>query len=261
VTALLLAAALGIGQGPAASVVNAQVETRHAAQTIEREVAALASRQDDRWVAYRVPARGRRSFECSERSRITLEPSHELIVLARLAAGRVARLRTTTPDCEIDAGGLPVVWLDGVGADDSATWLASLLNAPATIEWSNQVARPALIALGVHDGDVATRALVTTARDHQNSKMRSDALFWLGQRAGNEAAATIAEAIDRDPETDVKRRAVFALSQLPKDEGVPKLIDVARSNRNPAVRRQAMFWLGQSNDPRALKFFEEILLK
>jgi hypothetical protein len=25
------------------------------------------------------------------------------------------------------------------------------------------------------------------------------------------------------------------------------------------VRKQAMFWLGQSKDPRALKFFEEIL--
>ena len=54
---------------------------------------------------------------------------------------------------------------------------------------------------------------------------------------------------------------MFALSQLPKDEGVPKLIDVARTNRNPAVRRQAMFWLGQSRDPRALEFFEEVLAR
>jgi hypothetical protein len=52
---------------------------------------------------------------------------------------------------------------------------------------------------------------------------------------------------------------VFALSQLPRDESVTRLIDVARNNRNREVRRQAMFWLGQSNDPRALRFFEEIL--
>ena len=56
-----------------------------------------------------------------------------------------------------------------------------------------------------------------------------------------------------------EKKAVFALSQLPKDEAVPKLIEVARSNRNAEVRRQAMFWLGQSKDPRALKFFEEVL--
>ncbi len=48
---------------------------------------------------------------------------------------------------------------------------------------------------------------------------------------------------------------------MPKDEGVPKLIEVARINRNRDVRRQAMFWLGQSGDPRALRFFEDVLRK
>ena len=57
----------------------------------------------------------------------------------------------------------------------------------------------------------------------------------------------------------MKKKAVFALTQLPKDEGVPLLIQVARTNRNPVVRKQAIFWLGQSKDPRALRFFEEIL--
>ncbi len=38
-----------------------------------------------------------------------------------------------------------------------------------------------------------------------------------------------------------------------------RLIEVARTNKNRAVRKQAIFWLGQSNDARALKFFEEIL--
>jgi HEAT repeat protein len=70
---------------------------------------------------------------------------------------------------------------------------------------------------------------------------------------------TIRGAIDNDPEFRVKERAVFALSQLPKDEGVPLLIEVAKSNRSPEVRKKAMFWLGQSRDPRATKFFEELL--
>ena len=91
---------------------------------------------------------------------------------------------------------------------------------------------------------------------------RNDALFWLSQRAGDSlAVGAIAEAIEKDPDTDVRKRAVFALSQLPKDESVPKLIEVAKNNRNSAVRQQAMFWLGQSNDPRAIKFFEDVLLK
>jgi hypothetical protein len=48
---------------------------------------------------------------------------------------------------------------------------------------------------------------------------------------------------------------------MPQDEGVPKLIEVATTNRNPEVRKQAMFWLGQSNDPRALAFFEKVLTR
>jgi HEAT repeat protein len=91
--------------------------------------------------------------------------------------------------------------------------------------------------------------------------VRGDALFWFAQRAGEKAAGEITAAIEQDPDTDVKRRAVFALSQLPKDEGVPLLIQTARTNKNPVVRKQAMFWLGQSKDPRALAFFEEILGK
>ncbi len=258
-TTLLLAAAIALGQG---RVTNGQIDTRPATQTLEREIAGLAARRDDRWVGYRIPVARGRSMDCFERSRIALEPAREVLVLARLEAGTIVRLRTATPDCEIDAGGLPLVWLDGVKADDSAAWLTSLINTiPASGERFERVVKPAVMALAMHDGAPATRSLVAIARDHAVSKMRSDALFWLGQRAGDQAASTIAEAIDRDPDTEVKKRAVFALSQLPKDDGVPKLIDVARNNKNSAVRKQAMFWLGQSNDPRALKFFEDVLLK
>jgi hypothetical protein len=259
----VLAVALALGQAPAKNITNAQVETRAATQSLEREIAGQAARKDNRWVGYAIAVQGgRRSMDCSERKRVALEPAREVLVLARLEGGTVVRLRTATPDCEIDAGGLPLVWLDGVKTEDSVAWLASLVSTiPAAGERFDRVVKPALVALAMHEGTAATRALVAVARDHAVPRMRSDALFWLGQRAGNEAAATIAEAIDRDPETEVKRRAVFALSQLPKDDGVPRLIEVARTNRNAAVRRQAMFWLGQSNDPRALRFFEDVLLK
>ncbi len=83
----------------------------------------------------------------------------------------------------------------------------------------------------------------------------------MAQKAGARAAAAITDAIQNDPNTEVKKRAVFALSQLPKDEGVPKLIDIARTQRNPEVRKQAFFWLGQSKDPRAIAFIEQVLTR
>lgn len=124
---------------------------------------------------------------------------------------------------------------------------------------SERVRESALFGLSVSQEPEAVALMIAAARDDVSSRVRGQALFWLAQKAGKRAAAAITDAVERDPETDVKKKAVFALSQLPKEEGVPLLIQVARTNKNPAVRKQAMFWLGQSNDPRALRFFEEVL--
>lgn len=114
-------------------------------------------------------------------------------------------------------------------------------------------------ALFVSHEPEATDDIIHMAKNDTSAHVREQALFWLAQKAGKKASATITGAIDNDPDTEVKKKAVFALSQMPKDEGVPKLIEVAQNNKNPEVRKQAMFWLGQSNDPRALAFFEKIL--
>ena len=97
------------------------------------------------------------------------------------------------------------------------------------------------------------------AREDGSPHVRGQALFCLAQKAGPRAENAIAGAITNDPDTEVKKKAVFALSQMPKDEGIPKLIEVAEKNKNPEVRKQAMFWLGQSEDSRALAFFEKVL--
>jgi hypothetical protein len=286
---VLGAAVPGAAQG---RITNAKTETRSAAQGLDRELRAAAAKQGISWVGYRVPmVAGPRQMCCfdtisdnaccgicrlesgsgvsmntgdsfSRGSRIALEPPTEFLVLARYEAGALTRVRSFTPDCDVDAGGMALVWLNDVKADESVAWLTSLVRATSTSnEYRNRVAKPALAALAIHDARSALTTLVAIARDDREVKMRSDALFWLSQRAGQEAVATITDAIERDPEVEVKKKAVFALSQLPKDEGVPKLIDIARTHRNAEVRKQAFFWLGQTKDPRAIQFFEEILLK
>ena len=124
---------------------------------------------------------------------------------------------------------------------------------------SSDVRAHVTFALSVSHESGAIEEMIRMAHEDTSSHVRGQALFWLAQKAGKRAVSTISGVIENDPDTDVKKKAVFALSQLPKDEGVPKLIEVAQTNRNPEVRKQAMFWLGQSNDPRALRFFEEIL--
>jgi len=86
------------------------------------------------------------------------------------------------------------------------------------------------------------------------------AVFWLGQAAGEAATRGLTELVDDSSvEIEVKESAVFALSQLRRDEGVAALIRIARTHASPSVRKKALFWLGQSDDPRAIALFEEIL--
>jgi HEAT repeat protein len=247
-------------------------------------------------------------------------------VLYRIAQKQLEKIRVFSAECELDFGGLPLIWLNEVKPVESLRWLASLAtDAAVDIREGRRRADGAVMAVAHHAGAEADRtlenltaasrplelrkqaafwmgivrgragyealrrllredtnekfrehavfalsrspepeavpALIQTARGDASAHVRSQALFWLANKAGRRAAEAIAAAVDQDPETQVKKKAVFALHQLPKDEGIPLLIQVARNNRNPVVRKEAMFWLGQSNDGRALAFFEEILTK
>ncbi|MBK7927778.1 MAG: HEAT repeat domain-containing protein [Bryobacterales bacterium] len=126
---------------------------------------------------------------------------------------------------------------------------------------SERVRERAVYALTQSRAQGAVAAIVRAAKEDKSTHVRGQALFWLAQKASGAAKGAITEAIEKDPNTEVKKKAVFALTQLPKDEGTPLLIQLARSNANPAVRKQAMFWLGQSKDPRAVRFFEETLTR
>jgi hypothetical protein len=120
-----------------------------------------------------------------------------------------------------------------------------------------------IFAAMIADSAVVWRDLLALAKNADvRTDTRKDAVFWLSQEAGDAATKGLSElAEDQNEDRDVREQAVFALSQLPHDEGIPVLIRLARTNKDPAVRRKALFWLGQSDDPRALKLFEEILTK
>jgi hypothetical protein len=105
----------------------------------------------------------------------------------------------------------------------------------------------------------AEEELLHMAKFDSDSKVRGQALFWIAQKAGKRATGALNDAIQNDPETDVKKKAVFALSQLPKEESIPQLIHVADTNSNLTIRKEAFFWLGQSQDPRALAYLEQVL--
>jgi hypothetical protein len=103
--------------------------------------------------------------------------------------------------------------------------------------------------------------LLRVARDQEvTAGARKSAVFWLAQAAGDKATAGLRSIVGDDAEElEVRKQAVFALSQIRSDGTIDTLIEIARTNPEPELRKNAMFWLGQSGNPRALAFFEEIL--
>jgi HEAT repeats len=101
--------------------------------------------------------------------------------------------------------------------------------------------------------------LIQMAKSDTDTRVRGQALFWLAQKAGKKAIGTLTASVEADPSLEVKKKAVFAISQLPKDESVPQLVHIADTNANFAIRKEAIFWLGQSQDPRALAYIEDVL--
>lgn len=253
-------AVLGAGGASAQGrVTAASSETRRVTQSLERDVSALSSRRTDLWAAYRLATLPNTRQVCGG-SHVSLEPSAQITVMLKLETGTLRRVRMFTPECDIDTGSVPLVWLEGVSPDDSASWLAGLVRQKTDDrEWRARIGDPALSALAVHTGDRALSALIALAKDDDRVDVRRRALTALGDRAGQQASAAITGAVERDPEIEVKKTAVAALSRLPRDEGVPLLINVARTSPQAEVRREAMLRLGQSNDPRAVRFFEDIL--
>jgi HEAT repeats len=268
---LLLAATLLLAYSPTAGaqeprLSNGRLETHATAGNLQREFQALASKlTEPTWIGYTAPMipgeRQMCDWNDSWRNSslpvapVHLEPPTVFFVMFRIESAQVARIRSYSIDCPLDAGGKSVHWFTNVTPADSIAFLKTFVTASQP----TKVADNAVSAIAMHEGAAALDFLIAQAKDGATTKVRGNALFWLSQRAGQKAVGTISAAIENDPDTEVKKKAVFALSQLPRDEGVPLLIQQARTNKNAAVRKQAMFWLGQSKDPRALKFFEEVL--
>ena len=123
-------------------------------------------------------------------------------------------------------------------------------------------AKQAIFPASIAEGAVVWPRLLKLAKDDARPReVRESAVFWVSQAASAAATEGLQEIVD-DPSGDreIRKSAIFSLSQRPREESVPALLRVARTHKDPELRRTAIFWLGQSRDPRAIAYFEEILL-
>lgn len=154
--------------------------------------------------------------------------------------------------------GAGVVDLGTVGAGAAADYLLSIAQSER-----GSMGQKAILPATIADSADVWPVLIKIARNQNLPRpTRTQSVFWLGQAAGDAATANLSSLVnDGGVDREVREQAVFALSQRPRDEGVPALISVAKTNKDPDIRKKALFWLGQSEDPRAIDLFEQILTK
>lgn len=169
--------------------------------------------------------------------------------------GNTTRLRTTVGNRTRPVSA-ELVDLGTVSTREASAYLLDIAQKS-----SGNTGGEAIFAMTLADSITPWPDLLRLARNESiRRETRKSAVFWLGQAAGDAVTRDLTElAEDERGDQEVRESAVFALSQLRDEQGIPALIRIARTNRDPEIRKKAMFWLGQSDDPRALELFEELL--
>jgi hypothetical protein len=245
---VLLAAALLVpGTGTAQSLEQRVLATKNGTVRLSYATKPGVCGNGDRGVSVRSRPQDDWEASCEE------GPAH---VTLRLEDGEVADVTTRVAGRWLPKEG--VADLGTVPARDAAQLFLRL--ARRNSRGAEDAIFPALIADSTTD---LWRELVAIARTPTlRTDVRKSALFWVGQEAAAAATRDLADVVGDDAiEREVRESAVFALSQRPKDEAVPALLQVARTSRDPKLRKSAIFWLGQTDDARALAFFEDVLAK
>jgi hypothetical protein len=180
---------------------------------------------------------------------IKLEGSDQMIVLFRVAGRAVDRIRVFSEDCQLDAGGRPVHWLENVRPADSIALLESYVTAQT--ENGNRVADGAITAIALHGDPAADVALERLVGRAQPDTVRKKVTFWLGNARGQRGFETLQRVLRDDPSIEVRKGAVFGLSQSKVPQAIDALISTARTDTEARLRGEALFWLAQKAGSKA----------
>jgi len=247
-TLLILAcsSALALAQMP--RFVHAQVQTQPAASDLAAQMRAAEQFLSPRWWGYAVPATDAHMGDCGiaylegdRRDQPQADSGQQplLVVLYRLGQGKLDQLRTLSPTCQVDAGGLPVIWLSGVPARQSVALLAELVHTDASF------ADRATAAIALTVGNAAEQAIESFTAASEPEALRERAAFWLGVERGHAGFLALQRLARTDASQPLRRRVTFALSQSHDPGALAELIRMAKSDASPNVRGQALFWLAQ----------------
>jgi len=173
-------------------------------------------------------------------------------ILLRISDGAVEKLRLTTPDRQLDAGGVPFVWIKGVAPAESIHLLQGI-----AADRSAKAKDDAVFFISVHRSPEATPALVQLARSGNVLELRDKAAFWLANQHGRDGFLAIQRMAREDADPAFREKLTFDLTLCHEPAAVDELIRMAQEDQSPQVRRQAQFWMAQKGGERVLAGLRE----
>src|SRR3954466_12022000 len=240
----VLAAALPLAAQPKL-LVNAQTDTRSAAAGLEREYRTLlGSQPQPAWIGYSVPATRTGNLGCdyvrdsyATAGVVHLEPPDHAVILLRVENNALNRIRTLSPNCEIDAGGVAVHWLNDVQPAQSIALLTSL------VPEREGGGSGALQAIAMHADPAAEAALERFLAPAQPDNIRLRAVSYLAPRNLD----IVKKVIAGDPDSRVRERAVSSLANSRQPAALALLVASAKWDSGPRLRLQAVSGLGRKS--------------
>jgi len=182
---------------------------------------------------------------------VRLEGPEFVSVLYRVEDKAVQRIRIISPDCEIDAGGLTIQWLENVSGAESVKLLSTFV--ARTEVKSDRISDGAITAIAMHRDAAADAELERLGAVPSPEFVRKKVTFWMGNARGARGFAAVRTIARDDPSEDVRKSAMFGISQSNDEQSVPELVRFAKQDPSTKVRGEAIFWLGQKAGQRAAK--------
>jgi len=110
------------------------------------------------------------------------------------------------------------------------------------------------------DRPSAIRFLIGVARSDGDRNVRESALDALGDMQDERAVDALMKLYDAAGDEGTKNEILDALGDAERVEALQKLMAVAQRDPSIKLRRRAIALLGESEDPVAFKFLEELML-
>jgi len=288
---MMMAGVVCVAQQP--KITHAQLSVKSDGN-LQQEIQAA---QTSTWIGYSIPVTHRISsgwdnsvvhlegYKEDDEQTISVPPDAAIppaVVLLRLTAGKVERVQIEQMDRQIEAGGLPFIWLTNISPVDSVRTLKKIVEANIVAAGSREtsaggdsqgttreversrrrVQDTGISAIALTDTPEATSALRSFTATSYPEQVRERAAFWLANERGSEGFKAVSELLRNDHDDALREKLVFDLTLVKGDSksaAIDELIATAKSDASPKVRSQAQFWLAQvagkkaGGDPRIVQ--------